>query len=231
MVRRQHRVTAGLLGFILLLGTQLMNPPAMAATPPGGHLNITEVAIDNPNAPTRLMISGEDFSFGPGPLVVTLGDFGALAIVGIPTDTEITVLLPANIPPGDYLLTVARGTGQSQGDEYDLTIGAVGPQGPRGPGPEADGDRAAGSDRRDRAAGSDRCDRAAGSDRRDRAAGSDRRDRAAGCDRATGAAGRTWKLGAGWADVPLRFADDRLRCEREHRMQRPHRADLPERNH
>ena len=87
MVRRQHRVTAGLLGFILLLGTQLMNPPAMAATPPGGHLNITEVAVDNPNAPTRLMISGQDFLFGPGPLVVTLGDFGALAIVG-------TLLIP-----------------------------------------------------------------------------------------------------------------------------------------
>jgi hypothetical protein len=38
--------------------------------------------------------------------------------------------LPAD---GDYLLTVATGGGASQYDEYDLTIGAVGPQGEQGP--------------------------------------------------------------------------------------------------
>lgn len=38
---------------------------------------------------------------------------------------------------GDYLLRVTNGKGESQGDEYDLTIGAVGPEGPQGePGPE-----------------------------------------------------------------------------------------------
>lgn len=40
-----------------------------------------------------------------------------------------TTALP---PDGDYLLTVSTGNGQSQSDEYDLTIGGVGPKGDRG---------------------------------------------------------------------------------------------------
>src|SRR5262245_44792883 len=123
---RPSHIMAGVLSSILQLWTVCMAPPALAA-------NITEVLINNPNHPTHLTIIGTDLLFGPRPLVVTLGEFGALTIVGTPTDTMIVANLPVNITPGDYLLTVSRGTGQSQNDEYDLTIGAVGPQGPAGP--------------------------------------------------------------------------------------------------
>jgi hypothetical protein len=108
MLARSHHVMTGVLGGVFMLWTALA-VPALAAAPPGGHLNITEVHVDDPDAPTHLIINGQDFLFGPGPLVVTLGNFGALSIVGTPTNTLITALLPANIPPGDYLLTVASG--------------------------------------------------------------------------------------------------------------------------
>ena len=126
--------------FVLLLISQAL------AAPPGGHLNITQVLVDNPNDPASIMISGEDFSFGPGPLVVTLGN-ASLTVVEVvdvtPTDTMIEALLPAGLPSGDYLLTVSMGSGESQNDEYDLTIGAAGPQGEQGP-PGADGAAGAG---------------------------------------------------------------------------------------
>ena len=98
-------------------------------TPPGDHINITEVSVDT--VTDTITIIGEELGFG-NPLEVTLGEFGPLLIIGVPTDTEIVVGLPPTIPAGDYLLTVSTGNGQSQNDEYDLTIGAVGPQGEEG---------------------------------------------------------------------------------------------------
>ena len=129
---------AALFSGIFLLSMSMVAPLAIAAppgaAPPGGHLNITEVLVDDPDNPTSIMIHGERFLFG-SPLTVTLADFGPLTIVGTPTETQIEALLPAGILPGDYLLTVSvgvLGTGQSQNDEYDLTIGAVGAQGDQG---------------------------------------------------------------------------------------------------
>ena len=108
---------------------------------PGGHLRIDEVFVDFDVE--TITIIGEDFDFG-GYLEVTLGE----ALVGDITIlcTPNFVLIPQTItcdfsaanmgtglpPDGDYLLTVATGVGQSQSDEYDLTIGAVGPQGIQG---------------------------------------------------------------------------------------------------
>jgi len=108
--------------------------PAIAAPPgpPGAHLDVTQVMVDDPDNPTSVMIIGTDLDFGNGPLSVTLGEFGALVVTGTPSDTLIEATLPAGIYPGDFLLTVANGNGQSQNDEYDLTIGAVGPQGDQG---------------------------------------------------------------------------------------------------
>ena len=131
--------------FVLLL---VITGPAWSAQPPGGHLNITEVEVDDPNTPMSITIMGEDLDFG-GELDVTLGGYASLIIISA-TDTTIVATLPAGIMPGDYLLTVSRGEGQSQNDEYDLTIGAVGPQGPAG----ADGaDGPAGADGTDGATG------------------------------------------------------------------------------
>ena len=120
-----------LLSFAVLFSSLGMT---VLAAPPGGHLNISQVLVDNPNDPTSITIVGTDFIFGPEAPTVTLGEYmDPLVIVGVPTNETIVALLPENIVAGDYLLTVTTGTGQSQNDEYDLTIGAVGPQGERGP--------------------------------------------------------------------------------------------------
>lgn len=109
--------------------------PSMAAKPPGGHLNVEQVIVtveDDGSGPvTRLIIVGEDLDFGPGPISVSLGGIGDLNVDDA-NDTVIQASVPTEIPAGDYLLTVGNGNGQSQNDEYDLTIGAVGPQGPQG---------------------------------------------------------------------------------------------------
>jgi hypothetical protein len=129
------KITSALLSIIVLLVLSL--PQALAAKPgpPGAHLDVTQVLVNDPNNPTSIMISGENLSFGSGPLVITLGNAN-LTVIEIPdvtpTDTYIEALLPADLPAGDYLLTVSMGNGQSQNDEYDLTIGAVGPQGLQG---------------------------------------------------------------------------------------------------
>ncbi len=127
---------AALFSGIFLLSTSVVGLSVLAAhpkaAPPGGHLNVTEVLVDDPDNPTSITITGEDFDFGPGPLVVTLGGFGSLSILSA-TGTEIVATLPANISDGDFLLTVSTGNGQSQNYEYDLTIGAVGATGPTGP--------------------------------------------------------------------------------------------------
>jgi hypothetical protein len=112
-------------GGVMLLSVLILG--AAQAAPPGGHLNITEVFVDFDN--NELVITGEDFGFGPGPTVVTLGEVGDLTISS-EMDTEIVAALPAGgVADGDYLLTVSRSNGQSQNDEYDLTIGADGAAG------------------------------------------------------------------------------------------------------
>ena len=120
--RQQIKLTL----FLALIGTAALAAPK----PPGQHLNVTEVTADI--GAGTLTITGEDFNVGPGPLDVALGEFGSLAIT-FSGATLIDALLPVGIPAGDYLLTVSTGNGQSQSDEYDLTIGAVGPEGPTGP--------------------------------------------------------------------------------------------------
>ena len=121
---------------LTLAGLAFVVQPALAAkpdpTPPGGHLNITEVFVNLADLSNPIFnISGEDLDFG-GPLTVTLGGFGPLDITSA-DGTLIVAELPLSgpIPDGDYLLTVSRGTGQSHNDEYDLTVGTGGSQGPK----------------------------------------------------------------------------------------------------
>lgn len=147
-----------LCAFLILFVVQ----PAQSAKPPGGHLNITQAYVSNPDSSTNFMIVGEDFLFGPNPPSVTLGDLGPLTIVGTPTDTLIEASYAMVIPDGDYLMTVFTGTGQSQKDEYDLTIGAIGPQGPKGDTGPAGADGVDGADGADGADGSDGADGADG---------------------------------------------------------------------
>ena len=120
----RHRSIQPILVSMFTMAVFFVSTTALAVTPnptpPGNHLNITEVAVDFDTS--MIVITGEHFSFG-NTLDVTLGGFGTLNIVGVPTDTDIVVDFPAGgLPAGDYLLTVSTGTGQSENDEYDLTV-------------------------------------------------------------------------------------------------------------
>ena len=89
-------------------------------------------------------IMGEGFGTAP---TVEFGEFGEALIV-FATDTEIVIELPTT-DAGDYLIIVTASGGDDDddsdsdsdsdseddgaSDEYDLTLGAVGPTGPQGP--------------------------------------------------------------------------------------------------
>ena len=127
--------TMALVTTIALAVALAVLPPSALATPPGDHLLITAVQVDE--TLDTITIMGQQFNFGTGPLVVTLGQVGDITAkcqTPPPTATLITCQFSVGgLPPaGDYLLTVSNGTGQSQNDSYALTIGAVGAQGPRG---------------------------------------------------------------------------------------------------
>jgi microcystin-dependent protein len=78
-----------------------------------------------------LTIFGEHFRPGRR-LDVELGGHGPLTVT-LDTDTIIGATLPPDVEAGDYRLTVSAGVGESRRDEFDLTIGAVGPPGETGP--------------------------------------------------------------------------------------------------
>ena len=168
------RIINALLGASVLV--IFLIPQALAA-PPGGHLNIEEVAVAVGDPDTTIEISGTDFDFG-NPLEVTLA--GVPATITSSSDTTIiATVLTASYPAGDYLLNVSTGNGQSQNDEYDLTIGAVGPAGP---------------------AGADGTDGADGANGADGAPGLPGADGADGAQGPAGAEGEQGPAGAGGAD-------------------------------
>lgn len=73
-------------------------------------------------------------------------DISALCAMPPPTDTAIVCTFAGGLPqPGDYRLVVSRKNADSleersaNTDQYDLTVGGAGPQGPQGePGPKGD---------------------------------------------------------------------------------------------
>ena len=99
-----------------------------------GYLTISEVSVDYESS--TMMIIGSDLNFGPDPLQVILGgtDISSHCVLDNPlADPQIifceSLALPVAI---DLLLIVSRGQGATQTDEYDLTFGAIGPQGLQG---------------------------------------------------------------------------------------------------
>jgi len=119
----------------LTMALFMVGQPVLAA-PSGGHLNITEVLVND--AADTIIITGEDLDFGPGPLEVRLGTVPGDITLDclIPPPTAITIVCDLSssggLPPaGDYLLSVSMGNGQSQAigqsqdDEYDLTIPTI----------------------------------------------------------------------------------------------------------
>ena len=111
-------------------------PGPLAAQPstglPGDHLIIEEVVIDLfSGANGQLIIKGKFFDFRNN-AQVTLGELATPLNVVSVSFAQIIADLPPGPVTGDHLLTVSTGEGTSRYDEYDLTFGMVGPQGPPG---------------------------------------------------------------------------------------------------
>jgi hypothetical protein len=108
----------GLAAFLLLI------PLAAQAQQP--RLTILEAFVDSGRG--QIHVFGRGFGSAPD---VRLGGI-ELGIVAS-TDHIITAILPG-FPDGSYRLRVARGPGDgaSQSDEFEVTIGVVGPEGPQG---------------------------------------------------------------------------------------------------
>jgi len=95
--------------------------------PPPPQAVITNVFIDFNSGDVAIL--GENLYVNSiMPIVTLAGIADSLVLLSYNTH-EIIAHLPANIEDGDYVLTVYTATTAN----YDLTIGAVGPQGPAGP--------------------------------------------------------------------------------------------------
>jgi hypothetical protein len=95
-----------------------------------GHVTINEVSIDYGDS--SMLINGIDLDFGPQPLKVTLGDIDISANCTL-DDPQTISCDDLDLPvAADLLLLVSNGNGAPHNDEYDLTFGAVGPQGVQG---------------------------------------------------------------------------------------------------
>ena len=108
------------------------------AKPPQGDLRVTEVFVSFDATGDTLLVVGEGFTSGPGPLEISFGNFGALDVLSV-ADDEVLVECPPDadlgIPTcvdGDFLLTVSNDPKKKHSDTYDVTIGAVGPVGDKG---------------------------------------------------------------------------------------------------
>jgi len=95
-----------------------------------GKLEISEVFVDV--VLDQLTIYGHYLDNGQT-LSVILGDYAEPLFVLSHLSEEIVVQLPLDVAPGDYLLTVSTGNSSNRTHSYDLTLGAVGPDGLQGP--------------------------------------------------------------------------------------------------
>ena len=96
----------------------------------GAQPQIAEVFVDTDN--NQLVISGSGFD-SPD-VSVSLGGYPDFLILNtdLSTEEELVVDLPGIVGAGDYKLTVSQGRKGKNQDDYDLTIGAVGPPGEQG---------------------------------------------------------------------------------------------------
>ncbi len=99
-----------------------------------GYLTIFEVSVDYESS--TMSIIGSDLNFGPDPLQVILGDtdISSHCVLDDPqADPQVIFCHGLALPvSADLLLIVTNGQDAYHNDEYDLTFGAVGPQGIQG---------------------------------------------------------------------------------------------------
>jgi hypothetical protein len=114
-------------GILVFVAVDTAKAAKWADTPSGLDLLITDARVDL--SASTLLIRGRNLDNGAAP-TVKLGD-ATLAVSSYDANA-ITAELPAGIHAGDYLLIVTTGTAVMNYDAFNLTIGAVGPQGPQG---------------------------------------------------------------------------------------------------
>ena len=130
MEKTSHRARTSLIlsGFLTVL---FFAGPVRPASATDGDPVILNAVADL--AHSQLVINGRGFN-GHGALHVML-DGVALPIVSS-TSSRIVATLPAVVEPGSYLLNVGRGREHRGHDDdfdaFEITVGAVGPQGPPG---------------------------------------------------------------------------------------------------
>ena len=116
------------LSSLLIIG--LCSSARMALADDGGEKPVI-LAADAQGG--NLFITGMDFGVGKTPKVTLAG--GELA-VSSHSQTTIVAALPAGLPPASYELVVVsfrKADDNGKAASFDVTIGAVGPQGPAGP--------------------------------------------------------------------------------------------------
>jgi len=137
MIAKFLRRTVLLSGILIL---SMGGPSAWAGankanSPTKPELFIREAFVTFANAACSnkdtVTILGVGFLNGYLPVVV-LGGVGSLVLCSSPSDSAMLAALPADLLDGDYRREVITGNGVINYDAYDLTIGAVGPQGEQG---------------------------------------------------------------------------------------------------
>src|SRR5437762_9509276 len=120
MLLKMMMSVAGVLAVMTMLG-------GMATAQSTGNLVITGTAIDA--VKNVVTISRENFASADGRYIpsVFLGR-DLLPQLAPASATLIYAMLPFNLAPGTYLLTVSNGTKTGHYDTFDLTIGAAGPK-------------------------------------------------------------------------------------------------------
>ncbi len=66
------------------------------------NLTITEVSVDDPNNPTSILITGQDFLI-KDPLRIFLGEFGELSF-RVATNPDVLAFIHDGNDPGEYVL-------------------------------------------------------------------------------------------------------------------------------
>ncbi|MEM6819093.1 MAG: IPT/TIG domain-containing protein [Pseudomonadota bacterium] len=115
--------------FLLIASLLTLTLVASASAAASARLDVIEVVVLDDGAGTDLVIAGFHFDNGEDP-TVTLG--GVPLTVSSASGTVIVAELDAERLPGTYELIVKTGAKRSEKDVIDVTIGAVGPQGPAG---------------------------------------------------------------------------------------------------
>src|SRR5689334_21047054 len=119
---------------VVMLGTELAyaQKKETVVANSSNQLTILSTAVDRVNQ--TLTIQG--MGFGSQPPQVWCETWPMTVISA--TDTQLVIFLPAAVPDGTHLLTVARGNGDKDRGAFIMSLGtegqgAAGPQGPAGP--------------------------------------------------------------------------------------------------